>query len=114
MNLMVDVSIFKLESLNFLPPRGIVLMSFTFDFKVINKRNDKRFNNRGYSLFLLRGIFLKHLTFQLPEVFCKKGVLKNLRYFTGEHLCWSLFYIKLQAIRSTTLLKRDSSKCVFL
>ena len=26
-----------------------------------NKRNDKRFNNRGYSLFFLMGIFLKHL-----------------------------------------------------
>ena len=28
---------------------------------IANKRNDKRFNNRGYSLFLLMGIFLKHL-----------------------------------------------------
>ena len=25
------------------------------------KRNDKRFNNRGYSLFFLTGIFLNHL-----------------------------------------------------
>ena len=30
-------------------------------FYKINKRNDKRFNNRGYSLFILMGIFLKHL-----------------------------------------------------
>ena len=30
------------------------------DFR-INKRNDKRFNNCSYSLFLLMGIFLKHL-----------------------------------------------------
>ena len=28
---------------------------------IYNKRNDKRFNNRGYSLFFLMGIFLKHL-----------------------------------------------------
>ena len=27
----------------------------------INKRNNKRFNNRGFSLFFLMGIFLKHL-----------------------------------------------------
>ena len=27
----------------------------------LNKRNDKRFNNRGYSLFLLMDIFLKHV-----------------------------------------------------
>ena len=34
---------------------------------------------------------------QPPEVFCKKGVLKNFANFTGKHLCWSLFLIKLQA-----------------
>ena len=27
----------------------------------------------------------------LPEVFCKKGVLKNCTKFTGKHLCQSLF-----------------------
>ena len=32
-----------------------------------------------------------------PEVFYKKGVLKNFVKFTGKHLCWSLFLIKLQA-----------------
>ena len=26
-----------------------------------------------------------------PEVFCKKGVLKNLAKFTGKHLCQSVF-----------------------
>ena len=25
------------------------------------------------------------------EVFCKKGVLKNVAIFTGKYLCWSLF-----------------------
>ena len=28
---------------------------------------------------------------QPPEVFRKKGVLKNFTIFTGKHLCWSLF-----------------------
>ena len=32
-----------------------------------------------------------------PEVFCKKGVLGNFTKFTGEHLCQSLFLIKLLA-----------------
>ena len=32
-----------------------------------NKRNDKRFNNRGYSLFFLMGIFLKHLSL-IPNI----------------------------------------------
>ena len=30
------------------------------------------------------------------EVLCKRGVLKNFLNFTGKHLCWSLFLIKLQ------------------
>ena len=29
-----------------------------------------------------------------PEVFCKKGVLRNFAKFTGEHLCESLFFNK--------------------
>ena len=32
----------------------------------------------------------------------KKGVLKNFTIFTGKHLCWSLFLIKLQALRAAT------------
>ena len=29
-----------------------------------------------------------------PEVYCKKGVLKNFAKFTGKHLCQSLFFKK--------------------
>ena len=36
--------------------------------------------------------FLKQQN-QPPEVFCKKGVLKNFAIFTGKDLCWSLFYV---------------------
>ena len=32
---------------------------------------------------------------QPPKVFYKRAVLKNLAIFTGKHLCWSLFLIKL-------------------
>ena len=39
----------------------------------------------------------------------KVGVVKNFANFTGKHLFWSLFLIKLQA-----LLKRDSNTGVFL
>ena len=34
-----------------------------------------------------------------PEVFYKKAVLKSFANFTGEHLYWSLFLIKLQVFR---------------
>ena len=27
-----------------------------------------------------------------PEMFCKKGVLRNFAKFTGKHLCHSLFF----------------------
>ena len=30
-----------------------------------------------------------------PEVFCKKGVLRNFGKFTGKHLCQSLFFDKV-------------------
>ena len=36
----------------------------------------------------------------------KKVLLKISQYSKGEHLCWSLFLIKLQAYRTATLLKR--------
>ena len=30
-----------------------------------------------------------------PEMFCKKGVLRNFEKFTGKHLCESLFFNKV-------------------
>ena len=37
-----------------------------------------------------------------PEVFCKKGVLRNFAKFTGKHLCQSLFFNKVTGLRPTT------------
>ena len=80
-------------------------------------------NNRGYSLFFLIGIFLKHL-WLIPNILkwqdckiftqlvpsqtpsrnshqrysAKEGALKNLRNFTGKHLCWSLLLIKVWSL----------------
>ena len=42
------------------------------------------------------------------------SALKIFAIFTGKHLCWCLFLIKLQDIRPTNLLKKDSSTSVFL
>ena len=33
-----------------------------------------------------------------PEMFCKKGVLKNLAKFTGKQLFWSLFFNKVAGL----------------
>ena len=44
------------------------------------------------------------------------GALKNFANFTGKHLCWSLFLIKLQAFRLRTSIKtvnvKNVSECV--
>ena len=47
-------------------------------------------------------------------MFFKKVVLKNCAIFTRKHMCWSLFLINLQAWKSATLLKRNSSTGVSL
>ena len=33
-----------------------------------------------------------------PEVFCKKGVLRNFVKLTGKHLCQSLFFNKVAGL----------------
>ena len=50
---------------------------------------------------------------QPPKVFYKKDALKYSAVFTGKHLCWSLFLIKLKAFSFATLLNRDYNACVF-
>ena len=42
---------------------------------------------------------------QPPEVFYKKGVLRNFAKFTGKYLCQSLFFNKVAGLRSLTLIK---------
>ena len=39
-----------------------------------------------------------------PEVFYKKGVLRNFAKFTGKHLCQSLFLNKVPGLGPATLL----------
>ena len=43
------------------------------------------------------GEHLTGITFRSsrPEVFCKKGVLRNFAKFTGKHMCQSLFFNKV-------------------
>ena len=43
---------------------------------------------------------------QPPEVFCKKGVLRNFAKFKGKHLCQRLFFNKVAGLRPATLLKK--------
>ena len=35
------------------------------------------------------------------EVFHKKAILKNFVIFTGKHLCWGLFFIKVAGLQAS-------------
>ena len=49
---------------------------------------------------------LSKLRSSRPEVFCKKGALRNFAKLTGQHLCQSLFFNKVAGLRPATLLKK--------
>ena len=51
-----------------------------------------------YMSSLINGI-LTHFGSSRPEVFCKKGVLKNFTKFTGKGLCQSLFFNKIAGLK---------------
>ena len=42
----------------------------------------------------------------LPEVLCKKGVLKNSAKFIRKHLCQDPFFNEVAGLRPATLLKK--------
>ena len=58
-----ELFIAKLEAYGFQTDALNLVYHYLSDRKhrVANKRNDKRFDNRGYSILLLMGIFLEHL-----------------------------------------------------
>ena len=63
-----------------------------------------------YCLMTMLSFVLK----QPPELFCKKGVLKNLAKFMGKALARVSFLIKLLALGLQLYYKRDSATGVFL
>ena len=42
-----------------------------------------------------------------PEVFCKKGALRNFARFTGKHLRQSLFFNKIEDLNPATSSKKS-------
>ena len=59
-----------------------------------------------YSSPLCVSTFNGHSRSSIPEVFCKKCVLRNFAKFTGKHLCQSLFFNKVSGVRPAILLKK--------
>ena len=46
------------------------------------------------------------------EVFYKKAVIKNFAIFTGKHLCWDLFLLKLHLKACNFIKKRLQPRCL--
>ena len=63
----------------------------------------KNYDNRGFSFGNMFKVIMKNpgcwwmFRSSHPEVSWEKGALKNFAIFTGKHLWWSLFLIKLWA-----------------
>ena len=55
----------------------------------------------------------KHHRSTRPQMFFKTGVLKNFANFTGKHLCWSLFLIKLQVFQVCSFIKKSPTQVFF-
>ena len=58
------------------------------------------------NIFWKKMMNLSKLRSSRPEVFCKKGALRNFAKLTGKHLCQSLFFNKVAGLRPATLLKK--------
>ena len=55
-------------------------------------------SKQGSPIFLLFGSW-SLVRSSHPELFCRKGVLRNFAKFTGKHLCQSLFFNKVAGLR---------------
>ena len=62
-----------------------------------------------YKLFNANSTVFLFVRSSRPEVFCKKGVLRNFAKFTRKHLCQSLLFDKVTGLRLETLLKKRLS-----
>ena len=77
---------------------AFVCLNLAVTHIVTDSSTDKRFNGNRSSR---------------PEVFCKKGVLRNFTKFTGKHLYQRLFFNKVAGLRRTTSLKKSLWHKVF-
>ena len=81
-------------------------MFFVFFFFQTVLRPVVSYNSITTDLSLLRLQFY-YARSSRPEVFCKKGVVRNFTKFTGKHLCQRLFFNKVADLRPATLLKKS-------
>ena len=82
---------------------------FSKYFEKVN-RNVENENSVDYSMISKEIVFLQK---QSPEVFCRKGIFRNLAKFTGQHLCQSQFFNKVTG-QAYNLIKKETGTGVFL
>ena len=74
--------------------------------QILKKKNRTwGLKNTSLRLFIYYGFFVIRPSLMLSShrrCSVKKGVLKNFAIFTGKHMCWSLFFIKLEEWRAGT------------
>ena len=110
---------FSLKSINLLTKHEIVLLREIIICATLYVRFWSRSKARGGAKSKNRHLgWLYWTVVGLSEVvfwgvLLKKVALKNFTIFTGKHLCWGLFLIKLQAFSPATFSKRDSNTGVF-
>ena len=64
------------------------------------------FKNTFNAFHQLAGFKKQKQLSNCPEVFCKRGVLKNFAKLVGKNLSQSLFFSKVAGFRPVTLLKK--------
>ena len=90
-----------------------VLPNITFPLSCVS--NSAMFPFMFYKLFNANStVFLFFFRSSRPEVFCKKGVLRNFAKFIVKHLCHSLFFDKVAGRRPATLWKKRLWQRCFL
>ena len=85
-------------------PPDFIRNSFYVSFRKRVSIFDSHFCD--FQIFLKCSKSLKPYRRSHPDVFCKKGILRNFTKFTGKHLCQSLFFNKVAGLRPATLLKK--------
>ena len=60
--------------------------------------------------WLFQEIFFIIFRSSRMQMFFKTGVIRNFVIFTGKHLCWSIFLIKLRTLRPATLFQPHPQK----
>ena len=70
---------------------------FLYTHRIMKKREKSRVESCRNDVLHNKIVRSEKYRSSRLQMFFEKSVLKNFANFTGKHLCWSLYLIKLQA-----------------